>query len=92
MQRCASDKFLRAFREYNNQHKPDIISLIKLRISGVKVDTIIAKLCWDKSYRVEAVGFSSGIWIGWKNSIDLEVVSNHPQFILARIFSKLHSH
>ncbi|MBA0617573.1 hypothetical protein Godav_027008 [Gossypium davidsonii] len=59
--RCMFDKFLRAFREYNNQYKPDIISLIKPRISGVKADTIIAKLGMDKSYRVEAVVFSSGI-------------------------------
>ncbi|KAG8472191.1 hypothetical protein CXB51_036355 [Gossypium anomalum] len=36
--------------------------------------------------------FSGGIWIGWKNSIDLEVVSNHSQFILVRICSKLHPH
>ncbi|KAK5785850.1 hypothetical protein PVK06_040471 [Gossypium arboreum] len=55
---CASDKFFRAFHEYNNQYKPDIICLLEPRISGVKADTIIAKLGWDKSHRVEAVGFS----------------------------------
>ncbi|MBA0568324.1 hypothetical protein Golob_005827 [Gossypium lobatum] len=61
---CASDKFLRAFREYNNQYKHDIISLLEPRINGVKTNTIIAKLGWDKSHRVEAVEFSGGIWIG----------------------------
>ncbi|MBA0674328.1 hypothetical protein Goari_015931, partial [Gossypium aridum] len=79
-----------AFREYNNQHKLDIFSLLEPRISGTKADTIIAKLGWDKSYRVEAVGFSRGIWIGWKNSIGLEVIGNHPQFILSCICSNLH--
>ncbi|KAH1039541.1 hypothetical protein J1N35_041284 [Gossypium stocksii] len=68
---CASDKFLRVFREYRNLHKPDIISLLEPRISGFKADTII---------------------IGWKSSVDLKVVVNHPQFILVRIYSKLHSH
>ncbi|MFQ6648100.1 hypothetical protein Gotur_021108 [Gossypium turneri] len=90
VQGCTSDKFLRAFREYNNQHKLDIFSLLEPRISGTKADTIIAKLGWYKSYRVEAVGFSRGIWIGWKNSIGLEVIGNHPQFILSCIYSNLH--
>ncbi|KAH1123276.1 hypothetical protein J1N35_006436 [Gossypium stocksii] len=67
--RCASDKFLRVFREYNNLYKPDIISLLEPRISGFKADTIIAN---------------------WKSSVDLEVVVNHSQFILVRIYSKLH--
>ncbi|KAA3486517.1 reverse transcriptase [Gossypium australe] len=84
---CASNKFLRAFREYDNQYKPDIVSLLEPRISGNKADKIIAKLGWDKSHRVESVGFSGGIWIGWKDSIDLKVVGNHPQFILTRICS-----
>ncbi|KAH1057052.1 hypothetical protein J1N35_035117 [Gossypium stocksii] len=79
---CASDKFLRVFREYSNLHKPDVISLLEPRISGFKADTIITKLGWEKSHRVEAVGFSGGIWIGWKSSVDLGVVVNHPQFIL----------
>lgn len=38
---------------------------------------------------MEAVSFSGGIWIGWKDSIDLKVVGNHTQFILARIYSIL---
>ncbi|KAK5818845.1 hypothetical protein PVK06_023791 [Gossypium arboreum] len=40
---------------------------------------------WDKPHLVEAIGFSRGIRIRWKNSIDLEVVDNHLQFILTRI-------
>ncbi|KAK5832532.1 hypothetical protein PVK06_016334 [Gossypium arboreum] len=31
---CASSKFLRAFREYNLEHKPDIVCLLELRVSG----------------------------------------------------------
>ncbi|KAH1056067.1 hypothetical protein J1N35_034132 [Gossypium stocksii] len=79
---CASGKFLRAFREYNNQHKPNIISLLEPHISGTKVDLIIAKLGWDKSHRVEAIGLSGGIWIGWKNLINLKVFDLLPRSIL----------
>ncbi|XP_073051225.1 uncharacterized protein [Primulina eburnea] len=35
--------------------------------------------------RVEAVGFSGGIWIFWKEEIHLEIISSHPQFVLARV-------
>ncbi|KAA3486584.1 (+)-neomenthol dehydrogenase-like [Gossypium australe] len=48
-----------------------IISLLEPRISGVKADTIIAKLGWDKPHRVEAVGFSrvtqflGSMFLGW---------------------------
>ncbi|MBA0821359.1 hypothetical protein Goarm_018222, partial [Gossypium armourianum] len=66
--------FCELFCKSNNQHKPDIVSLLEPRISGTKVDTIIAKLGWKTSHRVKAVGFSEGIWVGWKNSIDLKVV------------------
>ncbi|KAH1091415.1 hypothetical protein J1N35_018672 [Gossypium stocksii] len=61
VQGCASDKFLWAFWEYNNQYKPDIISLLEPSVSGGKADMIITKLGWDNSHRVEAVGFFRGI-------------------------------
>ncbi|KAH1046037.1 hypothetical protein J1N35_036821 [Gossypium stocksii] len=37
-------------------------------------------------HRVEAVGFLGAIWIGWKDSVWVEVVHNHPQFILVTVF------
>ncbi|KAL1175985.1 hypothetical protein V6Z11_A04G127600, partial [Gossypium hirsutum] len=82
---CASNKFPRIFREYNREHSPAILSLLETRVSGSKADNIIAKLGLLNSHRVEAVGFSGGIWIGWKSSIHLEIIFNHPQFILTRI-------
>ncbi|XP_017613545.1 uncharacterized protein LOC108458650 [Gossypium arboreum] len=82
---CASNKFPRIFQEYNREHSPAIISLLETRVSGSKADNIIAKLGLLNSHRVEAVGFSGGIWIGWKSSIHLEIIFNHPQFILTRI-------
>ncbi|KAK5836203.1 hypothetical protein PVK06_011961 [Gossypium arboreum] len=36
------------------------------RVSGVKADLIIANLGFQFSHHVEAIGFSGGIWIGWK--------------------------
>ncbi|MBA0586249.1 hypothetical protein Gorai_016997 [Gossypium raimondii] len=60
-------------------------------VSGFKAGTIIAKLGLERTHRVESVGFSGGIWLGWKEFIDEEVIRHHPQFILTRISSILQS-
>ncbi|MBA0827980.1 hypothetical protein Goarm_012714, partial [Gossypium armourianum] len=52
----------------------------------VKAGAIIANLGLEKSHRMEVVDFSRGIWLGWKETLDLEVIGNHPQFILVRIY------
>ncbi|KAH1057132.1 hypothetical protein J1N35_035197 [Gossypium stocksii] len=49
-QGCANVKFPRIFWEDNMEHKPDIISLLELRVSGPKVDSIIAKLGFQFSH------------------------------------------
>ncbi|KAA3476668.1 reverse transcriptase [Gossypium australe] len=62
-----SRNFIRAFREYNTDHRPDIVCLLKPRVSGKKANCIIDQLGFNFSHRVEAVGFSGGIWVGWKD-------------------------
>ncbi|MBA0749750.1 hypothetical protein Gogos_003645 [Gossypium gossypioides] len=61
---CASVKFPRIFREQNLEYKPDIVSLLKPKVSGAKADVIIANLGFQFSHRVEATGYSGGIWLG----------------------------
>lgn len=78
------------------ESKFDIISLLKPRVSDAKANNIIAKLGFLCSYRVEEIGYSEGIWLGWKDSIQIGLIRNHPQFILARVWlvpsSKFGSH
>ncbi|KAG8499648.1 hypothetical protein CXB51_006070 [Gossypium anomalum] len=50
--------FIRAFHEYNEEHKPNIICLVEPRVSGQKANDIIEKLGFNFSHRVEAIGFS----------------------------------
>ncbi|XP_017620776.1 uncharacterized protein LOC108464989 [Gossypium arboreum] len=66
---CANLKFPSIFWEYNREHKSDLVGLLETRVSGPKADSIISKLGFECSHRVEAVGFSGGIWIGWKDYI-----------------------
>lgn len=81
-QGCASSKFLRAFCEYNLEHNPDIVCLLKPQISGKKANAIIEKLGFDFSHRIESIGFAGGIWVGWKDNIRINIMHNHPQFML----------
>ncbi|KAA3488488.1 LINE-1 reverse transcriptase isogeny [Gossypium australe] len=68
------------------EYKPDIVSFLDPRVSRAKANKIIAKLGFQFSHRVEAIGFSEGIWLGWKDSVRLEVIRSHPQFISTRVW------
>lgn len=67
-------KFPQIFNEYNREFKHDIVSLFETRVSGGKVDKIIANLGFQYSHRVEAIGLFSGVWVGWKDSVSVEVI------------------
>ncbi|XP_024042959.1 uncharacterized protein LOC112099735 [Citrus clementina] len=51
------------------------------RISGIKADDFIKKSGFACSNRVEAEGFSGGIWLLWRSFIEVEVSINHSQCI-----------
>ncbi|MBA0729523.1 hypothetical protein Golax_023304, partial [Gossypium laxum] len=71
---CASSNFPCIFFYYSRDLKPNIVGLLKTRVSRGKNDLIIAKLGFEFSHRLEAVGFSGGIWIGWNELICVEIL------------------
>lgn len=63
-----------------------MLIIIEPRISGSKVDNVIAKMGFDNSYRVEAKGFYGGIWLLWKeNKVKLDIISTLSQLIHSSI-------
>ena len=64
-----------------------MVILMEPRISGVKADDFIKKSGFACSHRVEADGFSGGIWLLWRNFIEVEVSINHRQFIHFKIYT-----
>ncbi|KAH9781703.1 reverse transcriptase domain-containing protein [Citrus sinensis] len=60
-------------------YKPSLVVLLEHHISGYKVDNFIKRIGFDKSYRVEAEGFSGGIWILWKDFLQIKTVASHSQ-------------
>ncbi|KAL4386031.1 hypothetical protein GQ457_09G026140 [Hibiscus cannabinus] len=52
----------RYFRLLVRKHKPEIFCIMEPRISGVQVDNFIRTSGFEFSYRIEASGFSGGIY------------------------------
>uniref|UniRef100_A0A2C9W6H0 CCHC-type domain-containing protein n=1 Tax=Manihot esculenta TaxID=3983 RepID=A0A2C9W6H0_MANES len=64
----------------------DPMTLLETRVSGSQADKICRDLGFKHWLRVEAFGFSEGIWVCWNNNgFELEVLNTHPQFINCRI-------
>lgn len=59
-----------------------ILVLVETQVNGFRADMICLKMGFDNWFRVEAVGFSGGIWVFWNNSVGLvSFLSTHSQFI-----------
>ena len=80
-----SPSFRRIFATLVKSYNPTIVVILEPRISGSKADEFIKKSGFDRSHRVEATGFSEGIWILWRSFFDVEIVFYHTQFIHLKI-------
>lgn len=53
--------FLQALLQYMKIHKPSIVVILELKISGLSTDTVIKKIGLPYSHQVEAIGLKGGI-------------------------------
>ncbi|KAK8656712.1 hypothetical protein V6N13_098653 [Hibiscus sabdariffa] len=65
--------------------RPFLLGIIEPRISGARADSVIAALGFHSSHRIEAVGFSGGLWLCWHESLRVEVLVHHFQFMHCRV-------
>lgn len=61
IQGVASLNFCWTFQTLVKTYKPLMIAIFEPRINGIKTDEFIRKSGFDKSHRVEAIGFFGGI-------------------------------
>ncbi|KAL4363646.1 hypothetical protein GQ457_04G012640 [Hibiscus cannabinus] len=61
--------------------RPDIVAIFEPRISGLAAYRFIRKSSFDSSYRVEAQGFSGGIWLIWRKTVRVDVLAVSSQFV-----------
>ncbi|XP_031120956.1 uncharacterized protein LOC116024196 [Ipomoea triloba] len=84
-QGAASREVLRALKEIKKTYKPDLLGLLETKVSGSKADEICNRLGFDEWLRVEALGFSGGIWVFWNSTLDIKPLLTHPQFVLLHV-------
>ncbi|KAL4284826.1 hypothetical protein GQ457_16G025340 [Hibiscus cannabinus] len=73
--------FNRSFKLLVKNQKPDMVVVMEPRISGRAADTFIRKSGFKYSYRVEAHGFSGGIWLLWQCSVNVQILAVSNQYI-----------
>ncbi|GMJ09696.1 hypothetical protein HRI_004638800 [Hibiscus trionum] len=78
-------RFIPAANQFLRDYRPDIVVFVEPRVSGVRANAVIAALGFPNSHRVEAVGFAGGIWLAWWDTVSVEVLSNHFQYVHCRV-------
>lgn len=81
VQGAASQSFRKTFKTIIQSYKSAMVVVMELQINGRKIDNFIKISGFDRSHRVEAEGFSGGIWLLWRDQFDVEIIFNHKQFI-----------
>lgn len=86
---ASNPTFMRNLRDLIAIHKPTILALLETRVSGPVADRVCQQIGWGSWYRVEAAGFSGGIWIFWKEEVvDVKVIHGQSQFVHLSIRTK----
>lgn len=80
VQGAGSREFMVTLREIIRVHKPTVLALIETHMGGDHAQRIATMIGYDGHTRVDAQGFSGGIWVYWKPdlvTIDPILQSNH---------------
>ncbi|KAI9100218.1 hypothetical protein K1719_024436 [Acacia pycnantha] len=83
---AASKGFAAVLKDTKFRYKVDVAVILEPRISGALATKTIKSWGFKFSERVEAVGFSGGIWILWNlEDICMDVLVKEEQFIHCRL-------
>lgn len=63
IQGIGNEKSSRILKDVIKRNKPSLVVILEPRISSNLANKAISKLKFDNSRRIEARGFSSGIWV-----------------------------
>ncbi|KAK8639521.1 hypothetical protein V6N13_137896 [Hibiscus sabdariffa] len=77
VQGCGDSRFLLAAKQFLRDNRPDLVVFVEPRISGLRVDSVISALGFPHSHRVEAIGFSGGIWVAWYDTVLVDILITH---------------
>ena len=88
-QGAGSNQFRRMVKSLVDMHRPRMLVLLEPRISGIKAERVIKYLRFERSHRVEAEGYSGGIWILWNGDWQVRIILNHKQYVHKEIIDSI---
>lgn len=69
-------------RDTVRMYNLDFIAILEPRISGTTADRVIERIGLPNIVKVDAVGFSGGLWCLWKNSYPPIMVHSKSPFCI----------
>ncbi|KAJ4824389.1 hypothetical protein Tsubulata_026333 [Turnera subulata] len=83
---AAKPQFPRSLKLFTQRYNPLVVVIVEPRISGSSASRVVRKLGFRSSHRVEARGFSRGIWALWREElVSVHFLISHAQFIHMKI-------
>lgn len=83
---AAKPVFMSTLKEIIRINKPNVMGLVETHISGEKAQRICNHIGFSGQVRVEAQGFSGGIWLFWRREeVSVTPIETHGQYITVKI-------
>ncbi|XP_074301755.1 uncharacterized protein LOC141633202 [Silene latifolia] len=86
VQGAGSNAFLSMLKELIRINTPHVVALVETHISGAVAQRVCDKINFQGKTRVEATGFSGGIWLFWHpEEVTVTPIIHHPQHVTVEI-------
>ncbi|XP_021717958.1 uncharacterized protein LOC110685744 [Chenopodium quinoa] len=86
VQGAGSSNFIRSLKDLIHAHKPNVLVLVETHMGGDQAVKIANTIKYDGHERVDAMGFSGGIWVLWKTDlVTVNPILKHYQHITMEI-------
>lgn len=83
---AGSREFLAVLRELIRTHKPTVLALVETHMGGERAMKIASVLGYHGHTRVDARGFSGGIWVYWKPElVSVDTIDQNNHYITMEI-------
>lgn len=86
VQGAGSQTFISALKDLVRNHQPNVLPLVETHMGGTQALKIASILGYSGHTRVDAMGFSGGIWVYWRpDLVTVEPILKHQQHITMEI-------
>lgn len=83
---AGSQAFIAALKEVIRTNNPSVFALVETHMSGTQATRIANILNYTGHTRMDAQGFSGGIWVYWKpDLVSVDPIIKHNQYITLNI-------